>query len=191
MRSTAVFVAALACSVVFASDPGQPAAAGSSGPPASTDSKPAPEVRQATDEDLIVKEWHSPITFEVDAAWLTTLPLGGAKEIDDLPSFHCDSATLASLKVTTAKPQPGIMRLTIEYVLSVQASTHDKLIDLEFTLLAGNTRLPLGRVSDLAVAEGKSFSSLVRYDRPEERFAPYLAEGSTPRIRVSMIVRNQ
>ena len=139
---------------------------------------------------MIVKEWHSPITFELDAAWLATLPMGTPKQIDDLPSFHCDNATLASMRVTRTAPQPGIIRLTIEYVVSVRASTHDKLVDLEFTLLNGNMHLPLGSASDLKIGEGRSLSSLVRYDKPEERFAPYMAEGSSPQLRVSMIVRN-
>ncbi len=170
MRFALILLVAFACSAVFAQSSSQ--------------------VRQAEDSDLIVKEWHSPITFEIDAAWLGTLPLGKSKEIDDLPSFHCDNASLESMKVTKTKPQSGIVRLTIEYVLSVQASTHDKLVELEFSLLSDDMRLPLGRASDLKIGEGRKLSSLARYDKPDERFAPYMADGSNPQFRVSMIVRN-
>jgi hypothetical protein len=94
------------------------------------------------------------------------------------------------MTVTKSRPRPGITRLQLDFDLSVQESGHDKLVDLEFMLLSGDARLPLGRETDFKVAEGRWFSSWVWYEKPDARFAPYMTEGSDTRIRVSMIVRN-
>jgi hypothetical protein len=176
MKRFAVFVVVLVCSGAFASEP-----------------KPEvvnPTLRASQDSDLIVKDWHSPITFEVDASWLADLAVGQSKEVQGIPTFHCDGATLDSMTVKKTRPHPGVTRLKLEFDLSVEDLTHDKLVDLEFTLLSGNTRLPLGREKNFAVAEGKSRSTWVWYEKPDDRLAPYMTEGSNAQLRISMIVRN-
>ena len=79
--AVAVFVAAFVCWGAFAGQEGQPAPTESPTPPAAAQSKTAAQVRQADDADLVVKEWHSPITFDLDAGWLRSLPLGGTARI--------------------------------------------------------------------------------------------------------------
>ena len=190
MRFAAVLLVAFAYSGALASEPGQPAPTEPPVPAAAPKSKATAAVRQSEDADLIVKEWHSPITFEVDANWLAALPMGTSKEIKDIPSFFCDNATLESMTVTKRRPRPGVTRLTFDFTLSVQSASHDKMVELELSLLNGDARLPFGRDSDLQVAEGRSMSTWVWYEYPDPFLARYMTEGPDTRIRISMVVRN-
>ena len=190
MRTRFVFF--LGCLVALslvATASGQSPTSGSPTPPTSAESKATAQVRQAEDSDLIIKEWHSPITFSLDASWLGKLPLDGTQRIQDLPVFYCDGATIDSMTITKTRSNPESIRLKIDFDLYVKESAHDKIVETEFSLMNGDAILPLGRDED-KVAEGRRRSTWVWYEKPEERFSPYLAAESHTQLRVSMIVRN-
>ena len=185
-----IVILVAACVLAFpaiASEPGQSPASDSPTPPTSVQPEAAPQIRQSTSSDLIIKEWHSPITFDLDAGWLATLPLKGTGKFKDIPSFYCDGATVENMTITKTQPKPGTIRLQIDFDLYVKESAHDKIVETEFTLVNGDASLPLGRDED-KVAEGSTRSTWVRYDRSEQRLAPYFADGT--QLRVSMLVRN-
>ena len=172
MRIAAVLLCALVCSGAF----GQ--------------SKPNTQVRQAEEEDLIIKEWHSPVTFEIDGVWLGSLPTGHQWNVEDLPSFLCEGVTVQSVAVKKTRPRTGITRLKFDIEFNGERSTHDKSIALEFTLLSGDAKLPLGRSGDFKVKERDTEATWVYFEEPDDRLAPYLKDGANTRIRVSMIVQN-
>ena len=192
MRLSIVLVtlAYLVSALVFASEGGQPPASNSPTPPTSAQPKAAQEVRQSADSDLIVKEWHSPITFDIDASWLETLPINGTATIRDLPSFYCDGATVGAMTITKTRPRNGWVRLKFAFDLYVKGGAHDKFVDMEFTLMGGDSTFPLGRVEDFQVAEGRTLSTWAWYEIAGARIAPYVGAEAPPKIRVSMIVRN-
>lgn len=145
------------------------------------------QVHSAGDADLIVKEWHSPITFSIDAGWLGSLPFDQLYRPPGVPEFYCDDATIYNLALTKSRPTPGSVRLRFDFDLYVKDSTHDKYVETEFSLINGDAILPLGRGED-KVRDGHTRSTWVWYEKSESQFAPYFAGGT--RLRVSMIVRN-
>ena len=154
--------------------------------------KAASQVRQSEDSDLIVKEWHSPITFDLDAGWLRTLPFGKQSRINDLPSFYCDGVTLDLMDVTKrSKAKNGVVELEIHVQLRARRGPSDKVVALEFTLVNGEPRLLLGRSDDLKVADGDWNEMWIKYKIANETFAAYTVDGSSPQLRVSMVVQDK
>ena len=188
---TGVLLVAFVSSGAFASEPGQPATKDTTTPPVSAQSKAASQVRQAEDSDLIVKEWHSPITFDLDAGWLRTLPFGETADIEDLPSFYCDGVTVHNMKVTKSlQRKSGVVQLHIEFQLRARRQRDDKAVALEFTFLNGEQRLRLGRLEDLSPRPEYRAVGEITYNIPKEMFAAYTADGSSPQLRVTMIAIN-
>ena len=189
--AVAVFVAAFVCWGAFAGQEGQPAPTESPTPPAAAQSKTAAQVRQADDADLVVKEWHSPITFDLDAGWLRSLPLGGTARIEDLPSFYCDGVTLDRMEAKrSSEPTTETVDVRLQFHLRARRHGDDKIVALEFTLLTGEQQLLLGRRDELELSAGDSESWSVQFKIPKETSVAYTTDGSSPRLRVSMIVQN-
>jgi hypothetical protein len=141
---------------------------------------------------LIVKEWHSPITFDLDAGWLRTLPFGKKSQITDLPSFYCDGVTLDLMDVTKRlKAKSGTVELEIYVKLRARRGPSDKVAALEFTLLSGDRRMALGRSADLKVRDGDWNEMWITYRLPKETFAAYTADGSSPNLRIAMVVQDK
>jgi hypothetical protein len=179
MKLAACLVVALACSGTFATEP-KPSA------------KPSSEVRQAEDSDLIVKEWRSPITFELDAGWLRTLPSGKQMQITDVPAFFCDGVTLDKMTVTKRlKSRRGVVELEIYTHFRARRAPSDKVAVLEFTLLNGEQLSPLGRSDELEVPDGGWNQQWLEYEIPQDVFVAYTVEGSNPRLRVTMIAQDK
>jgi hypothetical protein len=191
MRLAAALLVALACSGAFASEPGQPATTDSTTPKAPVSSQAAPQVRQASDADLIIKEWHSPITFEVDASWLRTLPFRRTAKLVDLPSFYCDGVTLESAEVTKKlNGQTGAVKLEFKIPIRARRAESDKVVRLEFALRDGERLLLLGTSKDLEVPDGYTYPWRAAYMLPKDTFAAYSADGSNSRLQISMIVQD-
>lgn len=192
MRFAACLFVAFACSGALAGEPGQPGASESSPPPAAAQHKATAEVRQADDSDLSVKEWHSPISFDLDAGWLRTLPPGGTTKIEDLPSFYCDGVTLDRMEIQQRlEPTTKAVDLRIKFHLRARNNIDgDKVVALEFMVIDDEQRLRLGRRDELFISEGDSESWSVQFKIPSERIAAYAADGSHPHLRVAMTVRN-
>jgi len=147
-------------------------------------------VRQADPSELIVKEWHSPITFDLDASWIRTLPPGGSASLPDLPSFYCDGVTLDRLIVRKGlTPADSGVDLTIEFHLRVRKDADDKLVGLEFTLISGGQRVVLGHRDELDISEGDSLSSSAYFRLSKKAVAALTSEGAKPQLRLTVIVR--
>jgi len=153
--------------------------------------KATAQVRQADESDLIVKEWHSPITFDLDAGWIRTLPPGGAATLPDLPTFYCDGVTMDRLIVRKGlTPAETGVDLTFESHLRVRKHAGDKLVGLEFTLVGGEQRVVLGHRDDLAVSEGESLSSSALFRISKKALVALTPAGAKPQLRISVIVHS-
>ena len=171
MRFIAVLFVAFACSGAFTAEP---------------------QIRQATNADFNIQEWNSPIAFDLDASWLRTLPFKGKTEITNLPTFYCDSVTLNHMQVTKSpQKKNGDVEGTITVTTHVRKQREEKIVEIEFSLLNGDQQLLLGRIEDLEPRIVYYDEQGIKYKIPNETFAAYTADGSAPKLRVSLIVLNK
>jgi len=192
MRLAAVILVSFTCWAAFAGDAQHLVTGESDAPPAAADSRVPAQVRQAEDSDLTIKEWHSPVAFDLDASWLRTLPPGGTRKIEDLPIFYCDGVTLDRMEVEKRlQPTTGAVEVKFKFHLRARKNIDgDKIVALEFRTLADGQPLLLGRRDELFIAEGDSESWSAHYMIPTDKMAEYAADGSHPLLRISMVVRN-
>ena len=190
MRCFAVLVAAFVCSGALSADTVQSATKDPDRPLATVQSKPEPQIRQSKDSDLAVKELHSPITVDLDASWLRTLPFREDGDIR-LPRFYCDDVTLEDMEVKKKlDKKDGGVEVHIGFQLRVRPQKNDKVIELEFALLNGERELQLERIEDIEINAGKDEDESFSFDMSRDNFAEFTAEGAAPQLRVSMIVLN-
>lgn len=192
MRFATVLLVVFVCSGAFTSVEGQSATPDTSTSPTPAQSKAEARVRQADESELAIKEWHSPITFDLDASWLRTQPFGKWVVVEDVPSFYCDGVTIDTMEVHR-RLRRKTKAVEVKFILRLYARKQrdDKVVALEYALINGEHRLLLGRSDDLqADAGGRPVEEWFEYTIPSETFAAYTAEGSNPLLRVSMIVRN-
>lgn len=153
----------------------------------------APQVgglRSATDADLVWKEWESPVTFEVDASWLVTAPLRELVTVGGLPRFYCDDVTLDWLEAKKLdNPKTGGLKLKLHMAVSARRQEDDKVVALEFSLLAGENRIALGRVEGLELDAGDSDTWWTDFNVSREAMERLAAPDAKPRLQVTMIVR--
>jgi hypothetical protein len=132
-----------------------------------------------------------PFTFDVDANGLRTLPFGETVEIKDIPAFYCDGFTVDAMGVKKRlHSKTAAVDLAIELAFRVREQGNDKVVAFECTLLNGAQELLLGIRDGVKIDAGDSDDVSIHYWVPQETFAPYIAEGSNPRLRVSIIVRS-
>ena len=193
MRLAACLLVAFACRGAFTGVAGQSATPDTSTSPTPAQSKAQARVRQADDSEFAVKEWHSPIAFDLDAGWLRTQPFGKWVVVKDIPSFYCDGVTIDTMKVRRRlRRTTKDVEVRFLVLLHARKQTDDKVVALEYALVNGEQRLLLGRSDDLETDAGRwpQTQASFEYTIPSETFAAYTAEGSYPMLRVSMIVIN-
>jgi hypothetical protein len=156
----------------------------------SAETTPAVEIRPATDADLQVKEWTSPVTVEVPLVGLAEAPEKTVWYAPSIPKFFCDDVTIDSIDITkTPTRRAGQLSLVMWFNLRTRRQQNDKAITLELSLHEGEHKRSLGRIEDIEGQAGESQAVRHAPLLTQEEQAAFLAAGKRPVLRITMIVR--
>jgi len=108
------------------------------------------------------------------------------------PPFYFDGVALSGVAFSGLSPVDKTSmgaRGTIAFSLRERRQPCDRVVALEFVLFKRDMRFPLGRKDDLEIADGKPARAFSRnYWVPKDTLSALTADGSVPRLRISMIV---
>lgn len=156
----------------------------------SAESTAAIAIRPATDADLQVKEWTSPVTVDVPLVGLAEAPDKTAWYAPSMPKFFCDDVTIDSIDVTkTPTKRDGQRSLVIWVHLRTRRQQDDKAVTLELSIHAGERTRFLGRIEDIEVPAGESQGVRHAPLLTTGEQADFLAAGKSAVLRIAMIVR--